>query len=133
MNNDEIDKVVELLRGSCLCGGVVCRAAMPALGASHCYCTMCQKFHGAAAGSWLHVAAAGYVVERGAGLIVEYVSSATGRGGFCRSCGSSLHWRSTDKPHVIEVALGTLQPAWAGAVVPELYVENKPGWLAQAC
>ncbi|WP_332876487.1 GFA family protein [Massilia sp. S19_KUP03_FR1] len=118
-----------LLHGSCLCGGIVFHAALPALGASHCYCTMCQKFHGAAAGSYVNVASSGYVVEQGADLIVDYASSGQARRGFCRTCGSSLYWRSPATPEVIALSLGALQPAWTGAVTRELYVESKPTWL----
>jgi len=117
------------LHGSCLCGGVVFHAALPALGASHCYCTMCQKFHGAAAGSYIEVATSGYVVEQGADLIVDYASSEKGRRGFCKTCGASLYWRSTDTPHAIELSLGALQPAWTGTVEREVYTDTKPAWL----
>lgn len=117
-----------LLHGSCLCGGVAFHAALPALDASHCYCTMCQKFHGAAAGSYLDVAASGYVVERGAELIVDYASSSEGRRGFCKTCGSSLYWRSSARPDVIALSLGTLQPAWTGTVEREVYTDTRPAW-----
>lgn len=119
----------EMLHGSCLCGGVVFHAALPHLGASHCYCTMCQKFHGAASGTYISIATAGYTVERGADLIVEYLSSERARRGFCRTCGSSLYWRSLDKPGVLDLALGTLQPPWTGTIERELYLEHKPAWL----
>ncbi|MYM83233.1 hypothetical protein GTP44_14865 [Duganella sp. FT50W] len=59
------------LQGSCLCGGVRYRAALPVSHASHCYCTMCQKQHGAAAGSYANVASAGFAIEQGAHLITD--------------------------------------------------------------
>lgn len=118
-----------MLTGSCLCGVVRYRAEGPVERASHCYCTMCQKQHGAAAGSYANVASAGLVVEQGADLVIEYASSAHGRRGFCRVCGSTLFWRSTDSPEQIAVTLGTLEPAYEGAVECELYPETKPAWL----
>lgn len=117
------------VHGSCLCGGVAFRAALPALSANHCYCTMCQKFHGAAAGSYLTVATSGYVVEQGQDLIVDYASSDQGRRGFCKTCGSSLYWRSLDTPDSIDVSLGTLNPAWTGTVEREVYTDTRPTWL----
>jgi hypothetical protein len=117
------------LRGSCLCGGVRYRAALPVSHASHCYCTMCQKQHGAAAGSYANVASAGFVLEQGADLITEYASSDHGRRDFCRVCGSTLFWRSTESPDRIAIALGTLEPEYAGKVEREWFVENKPAWL----
>jgi len=118
-----------MLRGSCLCGGVAYRADGPVHHASHCYCTMCQKQHGAAAGSYANVATAGYAIERGSELVTEYASSEEGRRGFCRVCGSTLFWRSTASPDTIAVTLGTLEPPYDGPVERELFTETKPAWL----
>ena len=118
-----------MLKGSCLCGGLVYRAGGPVHHASHCYCTMCQKQHGAAAGSYVNVDAAALVIERGADLLTEYASSDHGRRGFCKVCGSTLFWRSTQSPDNIAIALGTLEPAFEGEVQRELHVEHKPRWL----
>jgi hypothetical protein len=118
-----------MLQGSCLCGGIAYRAEGPVNGASHCYCTMCQKQHGAAAGSYANVPTAGFVIERGADLMTEYASSDHGRRGFCRVCGSTLFWRSTQTPDRIAVSLGTLEPEYDGPVDRELFPETKPKWL----
>ena len=118
-----------MLRGSCLCGGVAYRVDGPVHHASHCYCTMCQKQHGAGAGSYANVDSAAYAVERGQELVVEYASSEHGRRGFCRVCGSTLTWRSTESPETIAVTLGTLEPPYDGPVERELYIETKPAWL----
>jgi hypothetical protein len=119
----------DCLHGSCLCGGVRYRAQHPVRSASHCYCTMCQKQHGAAAGSYANVASAGFVIEAGAELVTEYASSDHGRRGFCRVCGSTLFWRSTSTPQRIAVTLGTLEPAYVGPVEHELHTDTKPSWL----
>ena len=118
-----------MLNGSCLCGGVVYRAEGPVTHASHCYCSMCQKQHGAAAGSYANVASAGFVIERGAELVTEYASSDHGRRGFCNICGSNLYWRSTQAPDRIAVTLGTLEQEYDGPVEREWYPEQKPRWL----
>jgi hypothetical protein len=117
------------LHGSCLCGGIRYRAALPVAYASHCYCTMCQKQHGAAAGSYANVASAGLVIEQGAALLTEYASSEEGRRGFCSVCGSTLFWRSTEAPDRIAITLGTLEPAYTGPVEHELHLDTKPAWL----
>ena len=118
-----------MLTGSCLCGGVRYRADGPVENASHCYCTMCQKQHGAAAGSYANVGRAGFTIEHGEELVAEYASSTAGRRNFCRICGSTLFWWSTDTPQRISVTLGTLEPAYAGAVERELHTDTRPGWL----
>jgi hypothetical protein len=119
----------DTVHGSCLCGGIAFHAALPEEGANHCYCTMCQKFHGAAAGSYLSVYTKGFVVERGAELIVDYASSEFARRGFCKTCGSALYWRSTKEPDVIDLSLGTLQPPWTGTIEREVYLDTRPSWL----
>lgn len=121
--------MTEYLHGRCLCGGVVYRAEKPVRGASHCYCTMCQKQHGAAAGTYANVASAGFVYEQGAELVTEYHSSDHGRRGFCKVCGSTLTWRSTQSPDRIAVTLGTMEPEYDGPVKHELNADTKPQWL----
>jgi hypothetical protein len=118
-----------MLYGSCLCGGVAYRAEGPVRDASHCYCTMCQKQHGAAAGSYANLASAGLVIERGGELVAEFASSDHGRRSFCKVCGSTLFWRSTQTPERIAVTLGTLEPPYDGPVERELFTETKPAWL----
>jgi hypothetical protein len=118
-----------MLKGTCLCGGVAYRAEGPVSHASHCYCTMCQKQHGAASGTYANVGTAGFAFERGADLVTEYASSDHGRRGFCRVCGSTLFWRSTQSPDRIALTLGTMEPEYDGPVERELYVDTKPRWL----
>lgn len=121
--------MTEYLRGSCLCGGVVYRAEKPVRSASHCYCRMCQKQHGAAAGTYANVASAGFVIEQGAELVTEYASTDHGRRGFCRVCGSTLTWRSTHSPDRIAITLGTLDQEYDGLIKHELHTDSKPRWL----
>lgn len=118
-----------MLKGSCLCGEVVYRAAGPVHSASHCYCTMCQKQHGAGAGTYANVARAGLSIERGADFVTEYASSDHGRRAFCRRCGSTLFWRSEDTPDRIAVTLGTLDTPFPDPVGVELYTDTRPAWL----
>jgi hypothetical protein len=117
------------LHGSCLCGGVQYHAALPTYHASHCYCTMCRKHHGAAAGSYVNVASAGFVVDQGETLIAEFASSPPARRGFCKVCGSSLYWRSSESPESIAVTMGTLDEAYRGPVEKIWFAEQEPAWL----
>ena len=117
-----------MLQGSCLCGAVAYQTGQ-VRDASHCYCTMCQKQHGAGAGSYANVERDGFSLLKGADMVVEYASSDDGRRGFCKVCGSNLYWRSTSTPERISVTLGTLEPEYAGPVQRELHTDTKPGWL----
>ena len=118
-----------MLKGSCLCRAVAYRVAGPIDSASHCYCTMCQKQHGAAAGTYANVARAGLTIECGEAFITEYASSEHGRRAFCQRCGSSLFWRSEQSPDRIAVTLGTLDSPFTGSVDIELHTDTKPSWL----
>jgi len=118
-----------MLRGSCLCGEIAYNANGPVESASHCYCTMCQKQHGAAAGTYANIARADLRIERGADLITEYASSDHGRRAFCGRCGSTLFWRSDESPERIAVTLGTLDDPFTDPVEIELHTESKPSWL----
>ena len=122
-------EVSGVLRGGCLCGGVRYSAGVPANHASHCYCSMCRKHHGAAAGSYVNVASEGFVIEQGDDLITEFASSPPARRGFCSVCGSSLYWRSSESPEAIAVTMGTLDEDYAGPVEREWFAEQKPRWL----
>ncbi|MGW8393112.1 GFA family protein [Pseudoduganella sp. HUAS MS19] len=125
--------MTEYLRGGCLCGGVEYKAEKSSVsGASHCYCTMCQKQHGAASGTYANVASAGFSFEKGADLVAEFHSSEHGRRGFCKVCGSTLTWRSTQSPDRIAITLGTMEPEYDGPVQEELHTDTKPHWLPTA-
>ncbi|RLM48666.1 GFA family protein, partial [Halobellus sp. Atlit-31R] len=82
---------------------------------------MCQKQHGAAAGTYANVARAGLTIERGEAFIAEYASSSHGRRAFCRQCGSTLFWRSEASPDRIAITLGTLDTPFTGSVDVELH------------
>ena len=61
--------------------------------------------------------------------MTEYASSDHGRRGFCRVCGSTLFWRSTQSPDRIALTLGTMEPEYDGPVERELHTDTKPRWL----
>lgn len=119
----------DVIRGSCLCGGIAYSAAGPYFQSSHCYCSMCQKQHGAAAGSYVNVPTAGFSWARGHELLQEFNSSEHGRRGFCKVCGSTLTWRSEETPDRIALALGALDTPYAQPLEREWYVEKKPAWM----
>lgn len=118
-----------MLKGSCLCGEVAYRVDGPVDSASHCFCTMCQKQHGAGAGSYANVARADLRIDRGEEFLTEFASSAQGRRAFCRRCGSTLFWRSEETPDRIALTLGTLDTPFTDPVETELHTDTRPSWL----
>ena len=118
-----------MLKGSCLCTEVAYTVAGPVESASHCFCTMCQKQHGAGAGTYANVARADLRIERGEEYVTEFASSEQGRRAFCRRCGSTLFWRSEETPDRIAVTLGTLDTPFTDPVEIELHTDTRPSWL----
>lgn len=118
-----------MIRGSCLCGVVQYEIAGPVSKASHCYCTMCQKQHGAAAGSYVNVASADFRYTAGADSVRLYRSSPHVQRGFCAHCGSSLSWQSDAHADRIAITPGTFDTPWDGQVDILLHMESKPGWM----
>lgn len=118
-----------MYKGSCLCGAVRYEIEGVIKRTSNCWCTMCQKQHGAASGPYANVASAALRFVQGAGAITAYVSSPSVTRSFCKVCGSNLTWQSDDYRDVIGVALGTFDTPYEGKVTHDLHLENKPGWL----
>ena len=120
--------------GSCLCGAVRYAIRSNIERTSLCWCTMCQKQHGAAYGPYANVAAADLVFVQGAEAITHYASSPGVERTFCKVCGSKLTWQQCDtapghEPQRIGVTLGTFDTPYEGKVTHELHIDSKPGWL----
>lgn len=77
--------------GSCLCGQITFSTAHDLGQVTACHCTQCRKSMGhyaATPAPWDSIALTGEVTW--------YASSATGRRGFCGTCGSYLFWEEGD-------------------------------------
>jgi hypothetical protein len=116
--------------GSCLCGAVGFRVAMPTLGCVHCHCTMCQRNHGAGYVTWIAVAKENVEVTAGEAQLVRYASSDHGTRSFCGRCGSSLFCESTRRPGEVDIPLACLH----GPVdrLPQLHIffDDRADWVA---
>ena len=118
-----------MYKGSCLCGAVRYEIDGPIEHTSNCWCTMCQKQHGAASGPYANVATRALRFVQGAGMLTRYASSPGVERTFCTVCGSTLTWQAEATRERIGITLGTFDTPYEGKVTRELYVEDKPGWL----
>lgn len=116
-------------KGSCLCGAVRYEIRGPIERSSNCFCTMCQKQHGAASGAYANVASADLHFVQGEEMLTLYASSPGVRRGFCKVCGSTLTWQSDASSERNAVTLGTFDTPYEGKVTHELFIDTKPGWL----
>ena len=115
--------------GSCLCGAVHYRIDGDIERTSKCWCTMCQKQHGAAFGPYANVATSVFRVTQGLDAITRYASSAGVERTFCKICGANLTWQMVSYRDHIGVTLGTFDTPYEGLVTHDLHIESKPGWL----
>ena len=115
--------------GSCLCGAVRYEIRSAVDRSSNCWCTMCQKQHGAASGPYANVASADLHIVQGAQSITHYVSSPGVTRCFCKVCGSNLTWQLASHSERIGVTLGTFDTPYEGKLTHDLYIDSKPGWL----
>jgi hypothetical protein len=119
---------IQMIRGSCLCGGVKYQINGALSHARNCHCTMCRKAHGAAFRSRASAKATEFEWLQGENLVTFYESSPGNYRGFCSVCGSPVVTKFRDASYY-GVPLGTLDDD--PGVRPELhvYVANKAPWF----
>jgi len=118
-----------MYKGSCLCGAVRYEIQGQVLRTSNCWCTMCQKQHGAAVAPYASVAFGALHIVQGLEAITRYASSPPVERTFCAVCGSNLTWQSASEREHIGVALGSFDTPYQGVVTHDLHFDSKPGWL----
>lgn len=108
--------------GGCLCGAVRYEVRGPLRDVVNCYCTMCQRLHGAC-GAHSKAAKSDIAIIEGRGL-KWYASSDRARRGFCGECGSSLFWEPVDQPGTGIIA-GTLDQPTGLRTIGHIFVGEK--------
>ena len=115
--------------GSCLCSAVRYQIDGDVDRTSNCWCTMCQKQHGAAFGPYANVASSALRFTHGIDALTRYASSPGVERTFCKVCGSNLTWQMASCRERIADTLGTFDTPYEGQVTHDLHIESKPGWL----
>jgi len=95
-------------KGSCLCGEVRVEWQSASLWSAHCHCTLCQRAHGAAFVTWVGATAADMTLS-GEDSLCWYESTPGAERGFCRSCGTTLFFRSERWPGELHVTRANLE------------------------
>lgn len=90
--------MAEVHTGGCLCGAVRLRVEGALGPITYCHCGQCRRQTGLYYAS-TNVATEDLTVE-GGDNVGWYESSAHGRRGFCRTCGSALFWKSEGAGHI---------------------------------
>ncbi len=92
--------------GGCLCGGVRWTAEGQLRNVSDCHCEHCRRFTGH------HMAATATDIAMMSfsrtDTLTWYESQPDVQYGFCRECGSSLFWRTTERPWYLSITAGSI-------------------------
>lgn len=115
--------------GSCLCGKVKYQISGELKNVSHCHCTMCQKAHGAAFGSYGNALRDEFRFIQGEDMVASYMSSPAVTRTFCRICGSTLQWFSEEKyKEWVSISLGTLDTPFLPKTQKHIFTETQASW-----
>jgi len=119
-----------MYKGSCLCGKVQFALLSEPKKVSHCYCTMCQKQHGAAFATYASLPQKNLRYTSGEEALKTYKSSGAVKRKFCRHCGSSIEWSgSSDYPDWVSIAIATLDTPYKPDQITNIYTDTKACWL----
>ena len=116
-------------RGSCLCGAVTFAIRSEPKAVTHCYCTMCQKQHGAAFATYASVPRADLSYLSGLEVLCAYNSSGGVLRKFCAVCGSNVEWSGSEAfPDWVSVAVALLDTPFEPARVKQIHLDSRAGW-----
>jgi hypothetical protein len=115
--------------GGCLCGAVRYEVDPEAVyDSGYCHCSLCRRASGGPMVAWASLRAGGFRLTAGAAK--WYVSSATGRRGFCADCGAQLFFDGPGMVGLAGINTGTLDEVPA-PLRPRLHMclADKWPWL----
>ena len=116
-------------KGSCLCGEITYSVTGFSKQAANCYCTMCQKFHGAAFGTLVEVQ--GLEWHSGLDKLKHFTAANGTTRSFCECCGSSIGFRVKGAPlEAIELAIATFEADIPVVIDAQIYTHYKADWCA---
>jgi len=124
---------MESYYGECLCGEIKFKVENIGSKMSHCHCSMCRKFHGAAFATYGEAKLDDFYWLAGEELLHTYLAENKTRRKFCGQCGSSLIFQSAKgEKNVVEFALATLQTASDLEPDAHIFTSTQVEWLTLA-
>ena len=116
------------MKGSCLCGKITYSVKRFIPHTTHCHCSMCRKFHGAAFATYSVATHQDFQWLSGEALLSRYQAANGTVRSFCRHCGSSLCFESKQSPDTIDIALATLDEPTNEKPSAHIYTDSKASW-----
>lgn len=120
---------MNIVRGSCLCGGVAFEMTGRPTRVTHCHCSRCRKARGTANATNLVVALDGLQFVRGAELLTTFKvpEAKFFTHVFCRVCGSSMPRLDEARGFAI-VPMGAFDDDPGARPERHIFVESKAAW-----
>jgi hypothetical protein len=115
-----------MMRGRCLCGDVAFELSADVGMVTHCHCSMCRKFHGAAFATHGAVPADGFRWLTGLDRVRRFASSPGGARPFCARCGSNVP--SDHMAGFVFVPLGNIDDDPGTRPLAHIFTASKAAW-----
>jgi hypothetical protein len=115
--------------GSCLCGAVRFEVKPPTLVCVHCHCTMCRRSHGAGYVTWFSLPKVQCRVTAGEAELSRHRSSDHGVRSFCRRCGSSLFFETSEREGDVDVVLANMHAAIDREPQLHVFFDDRVDWV----
>ena len=114
--------------GGCLCGNVRYEAEVFLHNGYICHCTVCRKSTGQPAEITVLIKAGTLRYLKGAPKY--FVTSPSGKRGFCADCGARLVWQATDPAEdwMTNLCVGSLDDPAAARVTCHIYADTQLPW-----
>ncbi len=119
----------ETYTGGCLCGAVRFEVTAPTKWCAHCHCSLCRRAHGAAFVTWFGVADEQFRFTAGETDVGWYASTPAALRGFCRSCGSTLFFKSERWACETHIALAHMDGAIDRGPTAHVFYDTHVEWV----
>lgn len=114
--------------GSCLCGSVKFTISGKISNIVYCHCSKCRKAQGSAFATNGNVNINEFCFISGKDNLTAYQSAENQKKYFCKTCGSPIMSKSTDKPGIIRIRLGTIESEILETPEAHVFVASKASW-----
>ncbi len=119
--------VNQRINGKCLCGAVSFDFSPKIKWVAHCHCSQCRRAHGAAFVTWVGVDDSS--VNINSQSLNWYQSSTQAQRGFCKQCGSTLFFRSSNWPGELHISRANITDAIDQQPQVHAYFDSHVEWV----
>lgn len=116
------------MKGKCLCGKIEFEFEPTDGVAMNCYCTVCQRSHGAAHATQVMSSKKTLRFISGKEYLTEYQSSKYGIRAFCSCCGSRLMNYASESGNYMSVCLAAVSDEHEIQASANIHIASKAKW-----